>query len=107
MARCHESGWAKVGFGAPVSQVYDMAQDGHGGLWLIDQGPAPAHHWYLDHLNAGHWTRYAVPAVRGMSLRDLSGITWIPGTRSMWATGDLAGPPNGRGSSGLVLKFTP
>lgn len=86
--------WAKITFGVPVSQVDLMAQDGHGGHWLIDHGPAPARHWFLDHLNAGHWTRYAVPAVRGMSLQDLSGITWIPGTRWMWATGtsrDLTG----------------
>jgi hypothetical protein len=99
--------WAHVRFGFPVSQVDFMAQDGHGGLWLADQGPAPARHWYLDHLSFGRWTRYAVPAVQGTTLQDLSGIAWIPGTRSMWATGDLAGPPKGHGSLGLVLKFGP
>jgi hypothetical protein len=96
--------WAKIKFGVRVSQVDDAAQDGHGGLWLIDQGPAPARHWYIDHLNAGHWTRYAVPAVRGMTLEDLSSITLIPGTRSMLVTGDLS---KGHGNYGLVLKFGP
>jgi hypothetical protein len=96
--------WAKVKFGVRVSQVDYTAQDGHGGLWLIDQGPAPAQHWYIDHLSAGHWTRYAVPAVSGMTLQDLSGITLLPGTRSMLVTGDLS---KGHGKYGLVLKFGP
>jgi hypothetical protein len=96
--------WAEVKFGVGVSQVDDVAQDGHGGLWLIDRGLAPAQHWYIDHLSAGHWTRYAVPAVRGMTLQDLSDITGIPGTRSMLVTGDLS---KGHGNYGLVLKFGP
>jgi hypothetical protein len=96
--------WAKVKFGIRVSQVDYTAQDGHGGLWLIDQGPAPARHWYIDQLSAGHWTRHAVPAVPGMTLQDLSGITLVPGTRSMLVTGDLS---KGHGHYGLVLKFGP
>lgn len=98
------AGWVKVKFGVSVSQADDMAQDGHGGLWLIDQGPMPAQHWFIDHLNGGHWARYGAPAVPGMTLQDLSGITSIPGTRSMWVTGDLS---KGHASSGLVLKFGP
>jgi hypothetical protein len=99
--------WAQVRFTFPTSLVNAMAQDGHGGVWTVDNGPAPGYHWYLDHLNAGHWTRYTVPAVPGRSLLDLTGITWIPGTRSLWAAGNLAGPPNGNGISGLLLKFGP
>jgi hypothetical protein len=55
-----------------------MDQDGHGGLWLVTPG-------WLAHYSNGSWTRTsALPLIRGHMIRLVS-VTWIPGTRSIWA----------------------
>jgi hypothetical protein len=97
--------WAQVKLGFPTSFVDFMTQDGHGGVWMVANGPARAFRWFTYHLNAGHWTRYAVPVAKGLSLLDLTGISWIPGTRSLWATGNMTGPPNGNAIYGAILKY--
>jgi hypothetical protein len=100
------SSWAKVKVAFPTSIVDYMTQDGHGGLWMVANGPAPDYQWFTYHLNAGKWTRYPVPVATGLSLLDLTGISWIPGTRSVWATGNMA-VPNGTSIYGAILKYGP
>jgi hypothetical protein len=69
-----------------------VAPDGSGGAWLVSRGRAPSYTWGFYHLSSsGHWTKYAVPLVHGLTL-PLSGIAWVPGTKSVWATGDWLGP---------------
>ena len=67
--------------GAPV------AQDGHGGVWLSlanIRNPADPK-WYLLHYLDGRWTRFPVPATPGYRVIDQVALSWIPGTRSLWA----------------------
>lgn len=96
--------WSTVKLGYPTSWVNYVAQDGHGGIWLIANGPAPAYAWYAEDLNAGHWSRYSVPSVKGTAWSNVLGLYWIPGTQSMWAT-EQAGLPNNGGVYGAILKY--
>jgi hypothetical protein len=95
--------WARVALAAGISGVDYMTQDGHGGLWLAANGSKPSYTWRLYHLN-GRWTRYSVPAVKGTTVGDLIGISWIPGTRSVWATGNLFQRGANGGIFGDILK---
>src|ERR1700690_3744036 len=63
--------WTQVSLNFPTSEVDYMAQDGHGGVWMAANGPAPDFTWYFYHLNAGTWTMSSVPAATGLSLLDL------------------------------------
>jgi hypothetical protein len=94
--------WTRVPLGFPTSEISFTTQDGRGGLWMTANGPAPAYTSYFYHLNAGHWTRYTVPTANGLSLLDLTGIIWIPGTTSIWSTGNLT---SGNNIYGTILKY--
>jgi hypothetical protein len=96
--------WSRVAVPAGTTFVDSMAQDGHGGLWVAANGPKPKYRQYLYHLN-GKWTRYGVPAVKGTTVGGVGGLTWIPGTRSVWATGDLF--PRGTNDEviGAIFKY--
>jgi hypothetical protein len=96
--------WARVKLGLPISEVSDLTQDGHGGLWLDDNGPAPDYTWYLDHLSGGKWTRDTVPVASGDSLLELSGVTSVPGSSSVWAQGDMT---SGSNIYGAILRYNP
>lgn len=95
--------WHRVAIPSQISGVDYMTQDGHGGLWLAANGPKPAYRWYFYHLN-GKWTRYSVPAANGTTVGDLIGVSWIPGTRSVWATGNMFLPGTNGGIIGAILK---
>lgn len=97
--------WHRVYFRKPTSNVSYLASDGHGGVWLADNGPRPNYTWYLDHYNAGQWQRDSVPAVQGTSLLDLISLTWIPGTRSVWAGANDLIPNASQGIVGSMLKY--
>jgi hypothetical protein len=67
--------------GAPI------AQDGHGGVWLSlanISNPADLKSYLLHYLN-GRWTRIPVPTTPGYRTIDQVALSWIPGTRSLWA----------------------
>ncbi len=81
--------WQRVPLRKPTSGVVDMARDGHGGLWLVTNGPGPAFRWFFDHLSGGRWTRTAVPATATTTVQEVTRLAWIPGTRSEWAAGGL------------------
>jgi hypothetical protein len=95
--------WARVALAAGISIVDFLTQDGHGGLWAAANGPKPSYSPRLYHLN-GKWTRYRVPAVKGTTAGTLTGISWIPGTRSVWATGNLFQRGTNGGIIGDILK---
>ncbi len=99
--------WARVSLKLPTSVMNFMAPDGHGGLWAEDNGPAPGYQWYLDHFSRGKWTRDDVPVASGLTLLDLTGISGIPGTKGVWATGNMANGPSGNKIYGAILRYTP
>jgi hypothetical protein len=96
--------WSRVDVPFHTSGVDYMVQDGHGGLWLVTNGPKPSFTWYFLHLNAGKWTRDAVPAAAGTTVGDLTGLNWIPGTKSAWAFGNMFGPGTDGPIYGAILK---
>jgi hypothetical protein len=96
--------WNKVDVPFHTSDVDYMVQDGHGGLWLVTNGPKPAFTWYLLHLNAGKWARDTVPSPAGTTVGDLTGLNWIPGSKSVWAYGNMFGPGTDGPIYGSILK---
>ena len=104
--------WHKVLFRFPTSFALSSAQDGHGGLWMVSNGPAPRYAWYFDHLSqTGRWTRQAGPTVPGTKVGQISEqfapMAWIPGTTSVWATGDLEPQDNSNAAIGAIFKYGP
>jgi hypothetical protein len=49
---------------------------------------------------AGHWTTGYPPT--GVDNHAPEILTWIPGTRSLWATGSAFSP---KGYDGVILKY--
>jgi hypothetical protein len=92
--------WGNVALGYPTTNL-DIAPDGGGGLWAAAWGPGPAYTEHLDHLSGGHWSQYAIPD--GVNIQPPN-LIWIPGTRSLWATGDLT---DKNVVYGTTLKFGP
>jgi len=103
--------WHKVPFRFPTSWALLSAQDGHGGLWMASNGPAPHYHWYFDHLSrSGYWTRGAGPTVPGTNFGQssvLAPMAWIPGTISVWATGNLDPQHSNDAILGAIFKYGP
>jgi hypothetical protein len=98
--------WKSVSFpyAAGGIALTGPASDGHGGIWLAiahNLGAAHSSFWFAHH-SSGHWTKTAVPARSGQQpLLDY--LTWIPGTRSLWATGDLSRPSSD--DDAAILKY--
>lgn len=91
-----------VALPAQVSVVAAMTKDGHGGLWVYGTGPQGQQ--YFADRNGGKWTVQAVPADDGVTASAVTGINWIPGTRSVWATAEY---PGSGGTVAAILKFGP
>ncbi len=81
--------WHRVPLRNRTSDVDAMAQDGHGGLWLVANGPGPAFRWFFDHMSGGRWTRTRVPATATTTVQQATRLAWVPATRSEWAAGGL------------------
>jgi hypothetical protein len=81
-----------------------LALDGHGGVWLAvgDMTP-PAEHGYLLHYGSGKWSRVTAPASRG-EIDIPNVLAWIPGTRSLWGTGNEMPAGSSGPSPAVILK---
>jgi hypothetical protein len=92
--------WANVPIKYPSVNVAYLTPDGGGGLWMNEwaNGPVSAEHFY--HLSDGRWSEYAVPG--GASVQP-PGLTWIPGTRSLWATAETF--PSDTTAETEILKY--
>jgi hypothetical protein len=78
--------WARTAFPCPGSSI-SVAPDGRRGLWLA-AGPfivGTGSEWFC-HDAKGRWTKTAVPKRAGQQ-PGIDELAWIPGTRSLWATG--------------------
>jgi hypothetical protein len=105
--------WAKVSIGAPAqTSIEAMAADGQGGLWLAGLGVSSPSPGEFLHYSGGHWTSAAIPGgtLNGTPRVGLGGgITWIPGTRSLWASGTMVtgAATSATPSAGVILKQGP
>jgi len=81
--------WHRVPLGEPTSGVDEMARDGHGGVWLVANGPGPAFSWFFDHFSGGQWTRKLAPSTATTTVQEVTRLVWVPGTSSEWAAGGL------------------
>jgi len=74
------------------SRLTNVTTDGHGGVWLLGVTTAGAY-WFL-HYSQGTWTTKRVP-VAGIpgappnANFNMYAIAGVPGTTSVWATGDV------------------
>ncbi|HET7018859.1 MAG TPA: hypothetical protein VFI65_33385, partial [Streptosporangiaceae bacterium] len=94
--------WHKVSLPRAVTTGGPLTLDGHGGIWLIG---ANGNRFWLLHYLGGHWSRTPDPKVHG-GVIAASSLTWIPHTRSVWATASLDPPSDSFGfSQAAVLKF--
>ena len=92
-----------------VSGGFALSGDGAGGLWLsATQYSATRYVPYLYHYSGGHWARFAVPS-KPKNQSQISAMTAIPGTHSVWAAGNqMLTSEHGTGSTvGIVLKYGP
>lgn len=85
--------------------IGQISQDGHGGLWMQAwQRSSSSYREYLYHYAGGVWSRESVPAMTGTQA-SIFNMTWIPGTRSLWAIGTLT--TSGGVVTGDILKYGP
>jgi hypothetical protein len=87
--------WSKVSM--PPGKTGDLfAGDGHGGLWVSGFGRAPAYKQiFLHRTPAGRWSTFGVPLRQGESLGNVSELSLIPGTSSLFAVGHVYSPGGG------------
>jgi hypothetical protein len=92
--------WHVITVPFPTNGLGNMAPDGAGGLWVAaTAGSYPKLVNYMFHYGPGGWTRQLVPARPGPNT-PVGWVTWIPGTRSLWAT-------VGTQQFGEILKYGP
>jgi hypothetical protein len=97
-------GWRVTKAPTAIDDFGPLAQDGHGGLWMDAQhGTLQAARDFLYHFGGGHWTHQPVPAPANAHA-TLSSLTWIPGTRSLWAAATAIA---GGEQTAEILKFGP
>jgi hypothetical protein len=99
--------WRLINIPYPNSTLDQLAPDGHGGLWMIANGPPPSYRWYFYHYGSGRWTRTAVHSAAGTSLQEVTQLAWVPGTRSMLAAGGVIVPHQADGIRGAIWQFGP
>jgi hypothetical protein len=95
--------WTKVSL--PSGRTgYLFAGDGQGGLWVSGFSPAPAYKQiFLHRSSAGRWSTSAVPLRAGESPGNVSELALIPGTRSLWAVGNVYSPGGGTELNRVVI----
>jgi len=103
LLRWNGSAWKRIAFPYAAGIPTPLVPDGHGGIWFtVDTGNPPVLSLWFVHDSGGQWTKTAVPSWHGEQ-PDIFYMSSIPGTRSIWATGDLA--DSGVGEA--ILKYGP
>jgi hypothetical protein len=95
--------WVKVTGSLPSGALLGpIARDGRGGIWLgaVTQASAPE----ILHYRNGAWKTYQVPAST-TGVVSLTGLSLIPGTRSLWGTGVLSPTSLGSTKGAVIVKF--
>ena len=95
--------WSRVAFPYLGSAFSPIASDSHGGIWLATASGAGGNTvMWFDHYAGGRWSRVKVPRGDGVQ-PEVFYLNWIPGTRSLWATGEVDFANDGE----AVLKYGP
>ncbi len=81
--------WTRIRYRFPPDWIQAMAADGHGGLWVASARDNKAQTRYFAHYSAGRWSQQLEPAPTGTIASQVSHLAQIPGTRSMWALGNV------------------
>ena len=93
--------WSRVKFPYVGNAIAPVAYDGHGGIWLITAtGSGSNLTLWFDHYSGGRWTRAKVPSRHGEQ-PSMENLSWIPGSRSLWATGGVDFANDGE----AILKY--
>jgi hypothetical protein len=85
--------WTKVAFPKGGAGV-PAAGDGARGLWLNGFATGVKRVQLFLHWSAGHWKLWQVPQ-KGWEPGNVDFLALIPGTTSVWATGNVYGPGDG------------
>lgn len=96
--------WSKVSL-PPGDSTVILAGDGHGGLWASGSGPSPQFTQLFMHWSANRWATQGVPGTSGLQAGSISELALVPGTRSLWATGNLSGGTDGN-SRGAIWRYS-
>jgi hypothetical protein len=91
--------WRKVA-ATPADIIYTAVPDGAGGLWATGIDINPGGFADFFHLAGSHWTQADNPA--GVWNHAPEYLTWIPGTRSLWA---VAHGVTTQGLDTVILKY--
>jgi len=95
--------WSKVAGPRPSGALLGpIARDGRGGIWLgaVTQASAPE----ILHYRNGTWKTYQVPAST-TGVVSLTGLSLIPGSRSLWGAGVLSRTSLGSTKGAVIVKF--
>lgn len=93
--------WSRVKFPYVGNALTSVAYDGHGGIWLgTATGTGNNLTVWFDHDAGGRWSRVKVPSRDGEQPLIVN-LRWIPGTRSLWATGSVNFADDGE----AILKY--
>jgi hypothetical protein len=87
------SRWNKLAFPKAGAGIL-AAGDGAGGLWVNGFAPGKQRIQLFLHWRAGRWTATRVPQP-GWEAGNVDQLALIPGTTSVWATGNVYGPGAG------------
>jgi hypothetical protein len=78
------SSWRQVRFPYQNGVIWWLAQDGHGGIWLVSS-MGDTRTTGVAHYSDGTWSKQALPGkVQGYFTNS---VAWIPGTTSVWGAG--------------------
>ena len=105
VALLHWTGrWRVIKVPFSTDSLGSISQDGRGGVWILAlRFVSPSLHQYLYHYGSGHWARQLAPARASVPVYART-LAWIPGTRSLWAIGDLS---KGSSNTGVILRDGP
>jgi len=106
LLRKTRTGWSKVSFPRGYSG-YLPVSDGANGLWLTGFAPGKKRVQVFLHWHAGHWTISRVPNGKYQP-GNVDQLALIPGTKSVWATGNVYGPGDGTTlNRGTIWRYNP
>src|SRR5215469_426454 len=92
--------WAVVAQDLKHRGSGELTSDGHGGFWMTDStGSRPVTH--IVHYASGHWSRQLAPTEPGFS-GLAGGLVLIPGTASVWGSGELTATGNGPTEADII-----